>query len=97
MSHLCCQFGFQFLVSTCFSTLNVSHSKEHWKESLDWSKVDITKSKFALLKAIKIRHPDLPEACDILLHPPAAFDMEITLTLEDEDEILGFRVQEAQS
>ena len=64
---------------------------------LDWSNVDITKSKFALLKAIKITHPDLPEACDIWLHPPAAFDMEVTVTLEDEDEILGFRVQEAQS
>ena len=90
MSHLHCQFGFLFLVSTRFSTLIVSPLKE-------WSKVDITKSKFALLKAIKITHPDLPEACDIWLHPPAAFDMKVTVTLEDEDEILGFRVQEAQS
>ena len=79
-----------------FSGFIVSHSKDSFK-SLDWSKVDITKSKFALLKAIKIRHPDLPEACDIWLHPPAAFDMEVTVTLEDEDEILGFRVQEARS
>eukprot|EP00434_Breviolum_minutum_P003938 symbB.v1.2.003461.t1/scaffold194.1/size275082/22 len=67
------------------------------KERLDWSKVDITKSKFALLKAIKIKHPDLPEACDIWLHPPAAFDMEVTVALEDEDEILGFRVQEVKN
>ena len=96
MSHLHCQFGFLFLVSTCFSTLIVSRTKAH-KEGLDWSKVDITKSKFALLKAIKINHPDLPEACDIWLHPPAAFDMKVTVTLEDEDEILGFRIQEAQS
>ena len=96
MSHFHCQFGFLFLVSRCFSTINVSHSKDR-KERLDWSKVDITKSKFALLKAIKIKHPDLPEACDIWLHPPAAFDMEVTVALEDEDEILGFRVQEARS
>ena len=96
MSHLCCRFGIIFLVSSCFSTLIVSPSKDR-EECLDWSKVDITKSKFALLKAIKINHPDLIEACDIWLHPPAAFDMEVTVTLEDEDEILGFRVQEAQS
>ena len=96
MFHLCCQFGILFLVSTCFSTLKISHSKDVI-DRLDWSKVDITKSKFALLKAIKINHPDLPEACDIWLHPPAALDMEVTVTLEDEDEILGFRVQEAQS
>jgi len=99
MSHLCCQFGFLFLVSMRFSTLTVSPSKANGLDDsgLDWSKVDITKCKFALLKAIKINHPDLPEACDIWLHPPAAFDMEVTVTLEDEDEILGFRVQEAQS
>ena len=97
MSHLHCNLAFFFcLVSICFSALIVSFSKGG-KGGLDWSKVDITKSKFALLKAIKIIHPDLPEACDIWLHPPAAFDMEVTVTLEDEDEILGFRVQEAQS
>ena len=96
---MCCQLGFLFLVSTCFSTLTVSPSKVNGLDDsgLEWSKVDITKSKFALLKAIKIRHPDLPEACDIWLHPPAALDMKVTVTLEDEDEILGFRVQEAQS
>ena len=101
MSHLCCQFGFLFLVSTCFSTLIVSPLKDARgtgsRSVLDWNKVDIAKSKFALLKAIKIKHPDLPEACDIRLHPPAAFDIEVAMTLEDEEEILGFRVQEAQS
>ena len=83
----------------CFSTLSVSLSKVHGQDDggLDWSKVDITKSKFALLKAIKINHPDLPDAHEIWLHPPAALDMKVTVTLEDEDEILGFRVQEAQS
>jgi len=98
MFHLCCQFGFLFLVPTCFSTLIVSLSKvKTLDDGLDWSKVDITKSKFALLKAIKINHPDHPEAHEIWLHPPAALDMKVTVTLEDEDEILGFRVQEAQS
>jgi len=83
----------------CFSTLSVSLSKVPFQDDggLDWSKVDITKSKFALLKAIKINHPDLPDAHEIWLHPPAALDMKVTVTLEDEDEILGFRVQEAQS
>ena len=98
MFHLCCQFGFLFLVPTCFSTLTVSLSKvKTLADGLDWNKVDITKSKFALLKAIKINHPDHPEAHEIWLNPPAALDMKVTVTLEDEDEILGFRVQEAQS
>jgi len=81
-------------VSIRFSTCIVSASKKYG-DGLDWSELDIPKSKFALLKAIKIKHPDVPEPSDIQLHPDGEFDIEITLTLEEEEEILGFQFNEA--
>lgn len=80
-----------------FSTCIVSASEEYGnrRNRLDWSELDIPKSKFALLKAIKIKHPDVPEPSDIQLHPDGEFDIEITLTLEEEEEILGFQFNEA--
>ena len=85
-------------LSIRFSTCIVSASKgghREYGDRLDWSELDIPKSKFALLKAIKIKHPDVPEPSDIQLHPDGEFDIEITLTLEEEEEILGFQFNEA--
>lgn len=62
---------------------------------VEWSKVAIPKSKFALLKGITIKHPDVPESSNIQLHPDGEFDMETTLTLEEGEEILGFQFHEA--
>ena len=65
------------------------------RDGLDWSKVDIPKSKFALLKGINIKHPDIPESTNIQLHPDGEFDTEITLALEEGEKILGFQFHEA--
>ena len=63
---------------------------------VEWSKVAISKSKFALLKGITIKHPDVPESSNIQLHPDGEFDMETTLTLEEGEEILGFQFHEVK-
>ena len=64
---------------------------------LDWRKVDIPKSKFAVLKGINIKHPDMPESTNIQLHPDAKFDIQITLALEEGEKILGFQFHEVKN
>ena len=56
----------------------------HWREG------------FSMLKAVQIRHPQHVSEM-IRLHPPGEHDLEVTLQLEKEDEILGFQVREARA
>ena len=88
-SHVFVNLSLLYLNSYCL------WASEDLDSRLQWSKVDIPKSKFALLKGINIKHPDIPESTNIQLHPDGEFEMEITLTLEEGEEILGFQFHEA--
>ena len=68
-----------------------------FKESggLDWTKINVAKSKFSMLKSIEMRHPEHP-SCKVQLHPAEEHDLEITLTLEENEEFVGFQFFEAK-
>ena len=42
-----------------------------------------------------MRHPEHP-SCKVQLHPPEEQDLEITLTLEENEEFVGFHFFEAK-
>ena len=55
----------------------------------------MAKSKFTILKSIEMRHPEHP-ACKVQLHPAEEQDLEITFTLEKNEELVGFQFFEAK-
>ena len=61
----------------------------------DWTEINIAKSKFSMLKSIEMRHPDHP-SCKVQLHPAEEQDIEITFTLEENEEFVGFQFFEAK-
>ena len=61
----------------------------------DWSRIDIAKVGFGMLKAIEVRHPEHSSKM-IQLHPPAEHDLEVRLSLEPGEEVVGFQVKEAR-
>ena len=61
----------------------------------DWTKINVAKSKFSMLKSIEMRHPGHP-SCKVQLHPAEEHDLEITLTLEENEEFVGFQFFEAK-
>ena len=48
-----------------------------------------------MLKAIEVRHPEHSSKM-IQLHPPAEHDLEVRLSLEPGEEVVGFQVKEAR-
>ena len=62
---------------------------------IDWTKINVAKSKFSMLKSIEMRHPK-HQSCKVQLHPAEEQDVEITLTLEENDECVGFQFFEAK-
>ena len=61
----------------------------------DWTEINVAKSKFSMLKSIEMRHPEHP-SCKVQLHPAEEHDLEITLTLEENEEFVGFQFFEAK-
>ena len=61
----------------------------------DWTKINIAKSKFSMLKSIEMRHPEHP-SCKVQLHPAEEQDLEVTFTLEENEEFVGFQFLEAK-
>ena len=62
---------------------------------LDWTKINVAKSKFSMLKSIEMRHPEYP-SCKVQLHPAEEQDLEVTFTLEENEEFVGFQFFEAK-
>ena len=61
----------------------------------DWTKINVAKSKFSMLKSIEMRHPEHP-SCKAQLHPAEEQDLEVTFTLEENEEFVGFQFFEAK-
>ena len=61
----------------------------------DWTKINIAKSKFSMLKSIEMRHPEHP-SCKVQLHPAEEQDLEVTFPLEENEEFVGFQFLEAK-
>eukprot|EP00434_Breviolum_minutum_P027196 symbB.v1.2.024055.t2/scaffold2246.1/size98716/4 len=62
----------------------------------DWTKINIAKSKFSMLKSIEMRHPEHP-SCKVQLHPAEEQDLEVTFTLEENEEFVGFQFFEVKN
>ena len=62
---------------------------------IDWTKINVAKSKFSMLKSIEMRHPK-HQSCKVQLHPAEEQDVEITFTLEENEEFVGFQFFEAK-
>eukprot|EP00434_Breviolum_minutum_P004708 symbB.v1.2.004149.t1/scaffold235.1/size321457/8 len=62
----------------------------------DWTKINIEKSKFSMLKSIEMRHPEHP-SCKAQLHPAEEQDLEVTFTLEENEEFVGFQFFEVKN
>ena len=62
---------------------------------LDWTEINVAKSKFSMLKSIEMRHPEHPSS-KVQLHPAEEQDLETTLTLEKHEELVGFQFFEAK-
>eukprot|EP00434_Breviolum_minutum_P004704 symbB.v1.2.004147.t1/scaffold235.1/size321457/6 len=63
---------------------------------LDWTKINVAKSKFSMLKSIEMRHPEYP-SCKVQLHPAEEQDLEVTFTLEENEEFVGFQFFEVKN
>jgi hypothetical protein len=62
---------------------------------LDWGQIDIAKVGFGMLKVLEMRHPEHSSKV-IQLHPPGEHDLEVRLSLEPGEEVVGFQVKEAR-
>eukprot|EP00434_Breviolum_minutum_P027193 symbB.v1.2.024053.t1/scaffold2246.1/size98716/2 len=62
----------------------------------DWTEINIAKSKFSMLKSIEMRHPEHP-SCKVQLHPAEEQDLEVTFTLEENEELVGFQFLEVKN
>ena len=76
-----------------FSLIDLSFEGLHGPA--DWTRINIAKSKFSMLKSIEMRHPDHP-SCKVQLHPAEEHDLEITFSLEENEEFVGFQFFEAK-
>ncbi|CAL1152303.1 unnamed protein product [Cladocopium goreaui] len=63
--------------------------------TVDWQRIDIAKVGFGMLKVLEMRHPEHSSKV-IQLHPPGEHDLEVRLSLEPGEEVVGFQVKEVK-
>ena len=63
--------------------------------TVDWQRIDIAKVGFGMLKVLEMRHPEHSSKV-IQLHLPGEHDLEVRLSLEPGEEVVGFQVKEAR-
>jgi hypothetical protein len=69
--------------------------RQDYDGKLQWQRIDIAKVGFGMLKVLEMRHPEHSSKV-IQLHLPGEHDLEVRLSLEPGEEVVGFQVKEAR-